>query len=77
MHGGPQALLSSIRLKYWPINGRNVARNTVQKCVKRFRNKPIMGDLPGDRVQPGWAFLKCGIDFAGQNIRMHFCVSYD
>lgn len=24
-----------------------------------------MGDLPGDRVEPGRAFLKCGIDFAG------------
>jgi len=24
-----------------------------------------MGDLPGDSVQPGRAFLKCGIDFAG------------
>jgi len=70
MHGGPQMLLSTIRLKYWPINGRNLARNTVHKCVKCFRNKPIfvqpiMGDLSGDRVQPGRAFLKCGIDFAG------------
>ncbi|XP_025407041.1 uncharacterized protein LOC112680990 [Sipha flava] len=24
-----------------------------------------MGDLPGDRVQPGRAFFKCGIDFTG------------
>lgn len=24
MHGGPQAVLSAIRLKYWPINGRNI-----------------------------------------------------
>ncbi|XP_025407042.1 uncharacterized protein LOC112680991 [Sipha flava] len=29
MHGGPQILLTTIRLKYWPINGRNLARNTV------------------------------------------------
>lgn len=71
MHGGQQALLSSIRLKYWPINDRNLACNTVHKCVKCFRNKPIfvqptsiMGDLPGDRVQPGRAVLICDIDFA-------------
>lgn len=70
MHGGPQAILSSIRLKYWPLNGRNLSRNTVHQCVRCFKNKPIfvqpiMGDLPGDRVKPGRAFLKCGIDFAG------------
>lgn len=70
MHDGPQILLSTIRLKYWQINGRNLAHNKVHKCVKCFPNKPIfvqpiMGDLPGDRVQPGRAFLKCGIDFAG------------
>ena len=70
MHGGPQSLLSSIRLKYWPLNGRNMSRHTVHKCIKCFRNKPvfvqpIMGDLPADRIDPGRAFLKCGIDFAG------------
>jgi len=26
MHGGPQSILARIRLKYWPFNGRNVAR---------------------------------------------------
>jgi len=49
MHGGPQALFSSIRLKYWPINGQNLALNTVHRCLKCFSNKPIfvqpiMGD---------------------------------
>lgn len=70
MHGGPQATLSSIRSKYWPLNGRNVSRNIVHKCITCFRYKPIvvqpiMGDLPTDRVEPGRAFLKCGINFAG------------
>lgn len=70
MHGGPQAVLATIRLKYWPINGRNLARKTVHRCVRCFRSKPttiqpIMGNLPRDRVEPGHAFLKCGIDFAG------------
>ena len=37
MHGGPQATLSAIRLLYWPLNGRNIARSTVHRCVKCFR----------------------------------------
>ncbi|KAL4123429.1 hypothetical protein QTP88_015607 [Uroleucon formosanum] len=70
MHGGPQATLSAIRLLYWPLNGRNIARSTVHRCVKCFRYKPvvmqpIMGQLPADRVEPARPFLKCGIDFAG------------
>ncbi|XP_060856494.1 uncharacterized protein LOC132934227 [Metopolophium dirhodum] len=70
MHGGPQAMLSSVRMSYWPINGRNLARNIVNKCVICFKQKPIimqpiMGDLPKHRVSPGRAFLRCGVDFAG------------
>lgn len=57
MHGGPQAMLSSVRMSYWPINGRNLARNIVNKCVICFKQKPIimqpiMGDLPKHRVSP-------------------------
>lgn len=29
LHGGPQIILTRIRLKYWPINGRNIARDIV------------------------------------------------
>lgn len=70
MHGGPQATLSAIRLIYWPLNGRNIARSTVHQCVKCFRYKPIviqpiMDQLPYDRVEPARPFLKCGVDFAG------------
>ncbi|XP_008179733.1 uncharacterized protein LOC103308325 [Acyrthosiphon pisum] len=70
MHGGPQAVLAAIRLKYWPINGRNLIRNIIHKCIVCFRSKPItvqpiMGNLPSDRVEPGRPFLKCGVDFAG------------
>lgn len=70
MHGGPQAILAAIRLKYWPINGRNLIRNIIHKYVICFRSKPIivqpiMGDLPSDHVEPARPFLKCGVDFAG------------
>lgn len=70
MHGGPQAVLAAISSKYWPINGRNLIRNIIHKCVICFRSKPIivqpiMGDLPSDRIEPARPFLKCGVDFAG------------
>eukprot|EP00102_Acyrthosiphon_pisum_P024198 XP_016661408.1 PREDICTED: uncharacterized protein LOC107884242 [Acyrthosiphon pisum] len=71
LHGGSQAMLASIRLQYWPLNARNIARNTVHRCVKCFRMKPtvvqpIMGNLPRDRVEAqSRAFKICGVDFAG------------
>lgn len=70
MHAGPQAILSSIRLKYWPLNGRNIARQVVQRCVQCFKyrpvvTQPIMGDLPKSRVEPARAFVRTGVDFAG------------
>ncbi|XP_050059880.1 uncharacterized protein LOC126555421 [Aphis gossypii] len=70
LHAGSQALLSAIREKFWPLNGRNIARRTVHQCVICFRSKPvtykpIMGDLPRDRIEPERAFKICGVDFAG------------
>lgn len=70
LHAGPQLLLSSIRENYWPLGGRNLARNTVHKCVKCFRAKPvskspIMGMLPELRVRPMPPFHSTGIDYAG------------
>lgn len=70
MHGGPQAVLSAVRQKYWPLNGRNIARNVVHRCVKCFKYRPavvqpIMGDLPEARVRPTRAFKRTGVDFAG------------
>ncbi|KAL4083194.1 hypothetical protein QTP88_028524 [Uroleucon formosanum] len=66
----PQALLASIRDRYWPLNGRNTARSIVNKCVICFKTKPftfqpVMGDLPKERIQPGRAFATTGMDFAG------------
>jgi len=70
LHGGPQAMLASVRLKYWPLNGRNIARMIAHQCVKCFKYRPvvvqpIMGDLPKARVEPSRAFSKAGVDFAG------------
>lgn len=69
-HAGPQLLFSSIKDKYWPVSGRNLARKTVYACVKCFRanpliQTPIMGVLPKERIDPKPAFYTTGVDFAG------------
>ncbi|KPJ02096.1 hypothetical protein RR46_01492 [Papilio xuthus] len=70
MHAGPQLLLSSLRQKYWPLGGKNLARRVVHACVRCFRFKakpaqPIMGDLPCDRTKLEFPFLNTGMDYAG------------
>lgn len=70
LHAGPQLLLASVRECWWPLNGRNLARKTVHGCVRctRMRGKaltPIMGNLPADRLEPGFPFIKAGVDYAG------------
>lgn len=51
MHGGPAAMLSYVRERFWPINGRNMARKVFHECVSCFKTKPatvqpIMGTYP-------------------------------
>lgn len=70
MHAGPQLLLATVREIVWPVNGRYLARRTVNICVRcrRLRGKtlcPKMGNLPFQRVNSGYPFLSVGLDFAG------------
>ncbi|XP_025191141.1 uncharacterized protein LOC112591512 [Melanaphis sacchari] len=70
MHGGPAAMLSYVRERFWTIHGRNMARKIFYECVHCFRTKPvtvqpIMGNLPKQRIEPSRPFSVCGIDFAG------------
>ncbi|XP_037303533.1 uncharacterized protein LOC119193845 [Manduca sexta] len=70
LHAGPQLLLSNIRECWWPLGGRNLARKTVHQCVtcsrlKSVTLKPIMGDLPAKRLEEGFPFKFCGVDYAG------------
>ncbi|XP_050535031.1 uncharacterized protein LOC126902051 [Daktulosphaira vitifoliae] len=70
LHIGPQGLLANIRAHFWPLRGRDLARITVNKCIKCFRAKPIpmqplMGQLPAARVSANRPFTHTGIDFAG------------
>lgn len=70
LHAGPQLLLARMREIVWPVNGRHLARSTVNKCVqcRRHRGKtlcPKMGGLPPQRITPGLPFQSVGLDFAG------------
>lgn len=70
LHAGPQALLGIIRLRFWPVTGRNYVKAVLRKCMVCFRIKPpdtkqIMGDLPKQRVIPSRPFTNCGIDYGG------------
>lgn len=70
LHAGPQLLLSHIRNHWWPIGGKNLAKLITRQCVKCARMKgkpiqPIMGNLPSERLEAGFPFLRCGVDYAG------------
>ena len=69
-HSGPQHLLAVIRERYWPISGRSLSKQIVRQCVKCFRYnskliKPIMGNLPEQRLTPKHPFDIVGVDYAG------------
>ncbi|XP_036347065.1 uncharacterized protein LOC118756406 [Rhagoletis pomonella] len=69
-HAGPKALVALIRLKFWIINAREVARRVVRSCIHCVRYKPklmeqVMGHLPVERLTPSRPFARCGIDFCG------------
>ncbi|GFV52642.1 integrase catalytic domain-containing protein [Trichonephila clavipes] len=59
-HIGAQGLVHQIRMQFWPINGKGIARKTVHDCIACFRQKPtgvdqLMGNLPSERVTPSAA----------------------
>lgn len=71
LHAAPQLLLFTIREAWWPVGGRNLAKTVVHACVKCARLRattvvpPIMGNLPQERLEPGFPFIRCGVDYAG------------
>lgn len=70
LHAGPQLLLASVRERYWPIGGRNLAKTVVHKCVTCYRAKPVMltqemGNLPKHRLMAMYPFFAVGVDYAG------------
>lgn len=70
MHAGPQLLLATVREAVWAINGRHLARRTVNNCTRcrRLRGQtlqPKMGNLPTQRVSVGFVYSSVGVDMAG------------
>lgn len=70
MHGGPAAMLSYVRERFWPVHGRSMSRKVFYECIHCYKTKPvivqpIMGNLPRQRIEPSRPFAVCGIDFAG------------
>lgn len=70
LHAGASCTLSHIRQNFWPINGRQLVRSYIRKCVVCFKANPRifapqMGELPKDRVTPSRPFSRVGIDYAG------------
>lgn len=70
LHAGPQLLLATIRDSWWPLRGRDLARQTVHKCITCTRQtgqtlSVKMGDLPVERLESGYPFFRSGVDYAG------------
>ncbi|XP_055604767.1 uncharacterized protein LOC129753000 [Uranotaenia lowii] len=70
LHAGPQLMLSSMRLKFWPLSGRDLCRRITHQCLTCFRIKPklqqqFMGQLPSPRIQASRAFTHTGVDYFG------------
>ncbi|GFU05093.1 integrase catalytic domain-containing protein [Trichonephila clavipes] len=63
-------LLNAVRLRFWTLGGRNLARKTVHTNVVCFKCKPIpssqiMGNLPYERVSMAPPFSVTGLDLGG------------
>jgi hypothetical protein len=70
LHANGQLLLSSLRQRFWIVNGKTAIRKILHHCLicrklKGETSSQLMGQLPSLRVNPARPFLNCGIDYAG------------
>ncbi|CAK9834538.1 hypothetical protein ANTRET_LOCUS11054 [Anthophora retusa] len=71
LHTGILGTLNAVRQRYWPIDGKNLTRHIVRKCMRCFKIKPTnlpdypMGNLPRDRITATRPFQTSGVDFCG------------
>lgn len=71
LHGGPSVTINQIRQRFWVLHIRTFARHVIHKCVRCFRNKPVlstqlMGSLPAARVNDtAHPFAATIVDYAG------------
>lgn len=69
-HSGPRLLTAMISRQYWIMSIRSVIHKVISQCVICAKltarsAKPIMADLPAERVQQCRPFSRVGVDFAG------------
>ena len=70
-HGGPEHMIAEVRLQYWPIKCRQLAKGIVHDCMDCRRHTvtpkpPIMADLPVQRITAGSKpFEFTGLDYFG------------
>jgi len=70
LHPGTNSTEAAVRRRIWIINGRNLIKQVVRKCVICTRQKAqtcrqMMAQLPTCRVTPNRPFAQCGVDYAG------------
>ena len=70
-HMGQEIVLTSLRSKFWIVEGRSGVRRNLRRCggCRRRRAQPgeqFMGDLPSDRITPeNPPFWQVGVDYFG------------
>nr|XP_033323536.1 uncharacterized protein LOC117218910 [Megalopta genalis] len=68
---GIQGALNAVRQRYWPVDGKNMTRHIIRKCLRCFKAKPtgppdyLMGNLPRDRLVATRPFENTGVDYCG------------
>ena len=70
LHSTKISTLSFIGQKYCPIYAKSIINRVIHQCIICFKSNPtnkqqIMGDLPLDRVNASFPFVKVSIDYAG------------
>lgn len=70
LHASPLALLSFVRERFWPLQGRRLCTKIFHRCIPCFKNRPrnihqLMGDLPEQRISLIAPFKHTGVDYAG------------
>lgn len=70
LHAAPQLLITILRLRYWIIGARSLARSIVHNCITCVRARPtslqqFMAELPASRVTATRPFTITGVDYWG------------
>ena len=70
LHAGPTLVMASLSQRFHIIGARRAVRAITRNCVpcRRIAGKPhpqLLGQLPRERLEPGFVFDQVGVDSAG------------